>query len=66
MGEPNLLKMKYRAAIQHIIRTVILEKVAGPQVVHRIQTLMEAGVVSRRKLQSIWKRYRLPKKLFPK
>lgn len=42
MGEPNLLKLKYRADIQDIIRTVILEKVAGPQVVHRIQTLLEA------------------------
>lgn len=42
MGEPNLLKLKYRTEIQDIIRSVILEKVAGPQVVHRIQNLMEA------------------------
>ncbi len=41
MGEPNLLKLKYRATLQDIIRTVILEKVAGPQVVHRIQSLLE-------------------------
>lgn len=41
MGEPNLLKLKYRSDIQDIIRTVILEKVAGSQVVHRIQSLME-------------------------
>src|SRR3990167_8484283 len=40
MGEPNLLKLKYRADIQGIIRTVILEKVAGPHVVQRIQNLM--------------------------
>lgn len=42
MGEPNLLKLKYRAEIQEIIRAVILEKVAGPQVVHRVQSLVEA------------------------
>jgi Fic family protein len=41
MGEPNLLKLKYRSDIHEIIRTVILEKVAGSQVVHRIQSLME-------------------------
>jgi DNA-binding Lrp family transcriptional regulator len=40
MGEPDLLKLKYRNLIQNIIRTVILEKVAGPHVVHRIQNLM--------------------------
>jgi Fic family protein len=42
MGEPNLLKLKYRSDIQEIIRAVILEKIAGPQVVHRIQNLIEA------------------------
>ena len=41
MGEPNLLKLKYRSDIQEIIRAVILEKVAGSQVVHRIQNLIE-------------------------
>ncbi len=42
MGEPNLLKLKYRSEIKQIIRMVILEKVAGPQVVHRVQGLVEA------------------------
>ena len=42
MGEPNLLKLKYRNVIQDIIRTVILEKVAGPHVVSRIQNLIKA------------------------
>jgi Fic family protein len=42
MGEQNLLKLKYRADIKEIIRAVILEKVAGSQVVHRIQKLIEA------------------------
>ncbi len=42
MGELNLLKLKYRADIQEIIRTVILKKIVGPQVVHHIQSLIEA------------------------
>lgn len=41
MGEPNLLKLKYRGEIQEIIRTVILDKVSGPQLVRHIQNLME-------------------------
>ncbi|HPI39955.1 MAG TPA: Fic family protein [Pseudobdellovibrionaceae bacterium] len=41
MGEPHLLKQKYRDDIKDIIRTVILEKVAGPQVVQKIKKLME-------------------------
>jgi hypothetical protein len=42
MGEPNLLKLKYRATIHDIIRTVILERIAGPQVVGRVRNLIEA------------------------
>jgi Fic family protein len=42
MAEPNLLKLKYRSDIQEIIRTVILEKVAGSQVVQRVQDLLKA------------------------
>lgn len=41
MAEPNLFKLKYRADIQDIVRTVILEKIPGPRVVHRIQSLIE-------------------------
>ncbi len=41
MGEPNLLKFKYRLAIQDIIRTIILEKVTGPKVVKKIQKLIK-------------------------
>lgn len=44
MGEPNLLKLKYRSEIHEIIRTLILEKVSGTQVVARIQNLLEAKV----------------------
>jgi hypothetical protein len=42
MGEPNLLKMKYRSAVHEIIQTVVLEKVPGSEIVHRIQNLLEA------------------------
>lgn len=42
MGEPNLLKLRYRTQIQDIIRTIILEKVDGAQVVSKIQNLIEA------------------------
>jgi Fic family protein len=41
MGEPNFLKLRYRTEIQDIIRAVIIEKVAGPRVVSRIQDLMK-------------------------
>ncbi|MFN7728231.1 MAG: Fic family protein [Bdellovibrio sp.] len=42
MGEPNLLKLKYRTEIQDIIRGIILERVEGSEVVHKIQALMKA------------------------
>lgn len=40
MGEPNLLKLKYRSAIQDIVRTIILEKVDGRHIVARIGNLI--------------------------
>ncbi len=46
MGEPNLLKLKYRVIIQSIIRTIILEKIAGPNVVNGIQNLIESQNLS--------------------
>jgi hypothetical protein len=42
MGEPNLLKMKYRSVIHEVIQTVILEKTPGSAVVPRIKSLLEA------------------------
>jgi len=42
MGEPNVFKLKYRAEIQDIIRTIILEKVAGNQTVAKIRQLIAA------------------------
>lgn len=40
MGEPNLLKLRYRAAIHEIVRTIILEKVPGKHVVEKIRELI--------------------------
>ena len=40
MGEPNLLKLKYRTVIQEIVRAIVLEKTEGVQVVNKIQNLM--------------------------
>jgi hypothetical protein len=45
MGEPNLLKLRYRSTIQEIVRTIILEKVAGSDVVQKIRDLIEANSI---------------------
>jgi hypothetical protein len=42
MGEPNLLKLKYRTAIHDIIGSVIREKIAGPHVVSAVKRLLDA------------------------
>ncbi|MEP7147764.1 MAG: Fic family protein [Acidobacteriota bacterium] len=41
LGEPNLLKLKYRESIREIVRSIILEKVAGEQVVKKIRELIK-------------------------
>ena len=41
LGEPNLLKLKYRKEIQEIVRTIILEKTEGNQVTKKIQELTD-------------------------
>lgn len=41
LGEPNLLKLKYRTEIQEIVRTIILEKTKGNQVTKKIQELTD-------------------------
>ncbi len=46
MGEPNLLKLKYRDVIHDIVRTIILEKVDDSQVISRIRNLVEAQNLS--------------------
>ncbi len=42
MGEPNLLKLWYRTAIQEIVRSIVLEKVPGERVVKEIRDLIQA------------------------
>ena len=45
MGEPNLLKLRYRSTIQEIVRTIILEKVAGSDIVQKIRDLIEVNSI---------------------
>lgn len=40
MGEPNLLKLQYRKLIQKIVQSIILEKIAGPNIVQKIKDLI--------------------------
>lgn len=40
LGEPNLLKLRYRELILEIVRTIILEKVEGGQVVRKTRDLI--------------------------
>lgn len=42
LGEPNMLKLKYRDTIHEIIRNIILEKVIGSQVVSKIKNQIKA------------------------
>lgn len=42
LGEPNLLKLKYRNLIHDIVRAIILEKVEGGQITPRIKSLIKA------------------------
>ena len=41
MGEPNLLKLKYRSVIQDIVKVLILERVVGSKLMYRLQNLIE-------------------------
>jgi Fic family protein len=41
LGEPNLLKLRYRTEIQEIVKTIILEKTEGNQVTKKIQELTD-------------------------
>lgn len=43
MGEPNLLKLRYRESIQEIVRSIIVEKVPGAEVGQKIHDLIEAN-----------------------
>lgn len=47
MGEPNPMKLRYRMAIQEVVRTVIVERVAGTDAVARIRDLIDFKQVPR-------------------
>ena len=55
VGEPNLLKSKHRSVIQDIIRTIILEKIKGPEVVGKIQDLLRAQNLNPSEASEIFK-----------
>ncbi len=45
MGEPNLMKLRYRAQIQEIVRSIILDLVAGNDVVPRIHESINVSTI---------------------
>lgn len=55
MGEPNLLKMKYRNIIHEVIQRVVIENTPGPQLVHRIQSLLEVKKVPESDFSELFK-----------
>lgn len=44
MGEPNVLKLKYRTVINEIVRSIILEQISGAQIVQRINKLIDSKI----------------------
>ncbi len=46
MGEPNLMKLRYRTPIQEIVRSIILERVAGSDVVSRIHASLNVSTIA--------------------
>jgi Fic family protein len=46
MGEPDSFKLKYRGIIQNIIRTIVLEKASGSQLVSKIKNMIQALNIS--------------------
>jgi predicted XRE-type DNA-binding protein len=51
----DLLKLKYRSVIQEIIRTIILEKTKGAQVVNKIKKLIKAKKIPQTDIAEIFK-----------
>lgn len=41
MGEPNLLKLRYRDSIREIVKSIILERIPGAQTVSKIRELID-------------------------
>ena len=54
MGEPNLLKLQYRQVIHDIINTIITERVAGTEIVRKIQELIEASNIAETDRQAVF------------
>jgi hypothetical protein len=55
MGEPNLLKMKYRNVIHEIILTLVIEKTPGQQLVQGIQNLLAVKKVQESDFNELFK-----------
>lgn len=46
MGEPNFMKLRYRTQIREIVRSIILDRVAGNDLVPRIHASIEASTIA--------------------
>lgn len=46
MGEPNFLKLRYRAQIQEIVRSMILDRVSGDDLVPWIHASIDASTIA--------------------
>jgi hypothetical protein len=55
LGEPNLLKLKYRHIIANIIRTIILEKTEGARVVSKVIDLLQKESLSQSDFSELFK-----------
>ncbi len=45
MGEPNVLKLKYRTVINEIVRSIILEQIPGSQLVKKLSESIETSKI---------------------
>ncbi|HET9236218.1 MAG TPA: Fic family protein [Oligoflexus sp.] len=55
MGEPNILKMKFRSLIHEIVRTIILQKLHGSETVEKIKNILEETGLSESERSDIFK-----------
>lgn len=55
MGEPNLLKLKYRTLIQEIVRVIILDKVTRAKLVPKIRSLIEKQNLAKSEQSELFK-----------
>ncbi len=45
LGEPNALKLKHRTAIYEVVRSLILDRIPGPDLVQRIRESIKTGSI---------------------